>query len=55
MLFLLLGTGAIAQTQERAEAYAQQASDALGLLPNSIARDALQLLCHKVISRTPIK
>jgi len=46
---------AVEQTQQRAEEYAQGAADALGMLPNSAARDALQLLCHKVVSRTPIK
>ncbi|KAL1521033.1 hypothetical protein AB1Y20_022588 [Prymnesium parvum] len=48
-------SGAIKQTQLRAEAYAQEAADALVLLPNSVARDSLQLLCHKVVSRTALK
>ena len=52
---LLERSGAVEATQDRAEAYAQQAADSLNLLPNSDARDALQLLCHKVISRTPLK
>jgi len=46
---------ALQQTQLRAEAYAQAAADAAAALPNSVARDALVLLCHKVVSRTPIK
>ena len=52
---LLERSGAVEATQDRAEAYAQQAADSLNLLPSSDARDALQLLCHKVISRTPLK
>jgi len=54
-LDLIERSDAVGRTQDRAEAYAQEAADALGLLPNSVARDALQLLCHKVASSTPLK
>ena len=50
-----LSQGALAKTQAQAEKYAQEAADALALLPSSAARDALVVLCHKVVSRTPIK
>mmetsp|Transcript_27008 Transcript_27008/g.68733 ORF Transcript_27008/g.68733 Transcript_27008/m.68733 type:complete len:287 (+) Transcript_27008:2-862(+) len=54
-LQILERSGSVEATQARAEAYAQEAADALGLLPSSDSRDALQLLCHKVVSRTPLK
>ena len=47
--------GALDQTQARAEEFAQAAADSLAALPSSATRDALVLLCHKVISGTPIK
>jgi len=48
-------SGALDQTQARAEEFAQAAADSLAALPSSATRDALVLLCHKVISGTPIK
>jgi len=47
--------GAVRKTRELAAEHAQSAADALNILPNSATRDALHILCHKVVTGTPIK
>lgn len=46
---------AIARTRELATDHAQGAVDALQALPNSATRSALLVLCHKVLTGTPLK
>lgn len=46
---------AIKRTQQLASQHAQEAEEALGLLPTSALRDALHVLCHKVLTGVPIK
>jgi len=48
-------SGAVARTQELATEQAQVAVDSLGLLPPSDTRDALRVLCHKVLTGASIK
>jgi len=45
----------VARTQELATEQAQVAVDSLGLLPPSDTRDALRVLCHKVLTGASIK
>jgi geranylgeranyl pyrophosphate synthase len=52
---LLERSGAVSHTLEMAAERAQAAAESLELLPSSAARDALVVLCHRVISSTPIK
>jgi geranylgeranyl pyrophosphate synthase len=52
---MLERAGAVQMTRELAAEHAQVAADALGVLPNSATRDALIILCHKVITGTPLK
>merc|ERR1712113_1318491 len=46
---------AVKRTQQLASQHAQEAEDALDLLPTSATRDALHVLCHKVLTGVPIK
>ena len=46
---------AIAATRGLASEYAQEAADALAVLPSSSTRDALMVLCHKVVTGAPLK
>jgi len=46
---------AIKRTQQLATEHAQEAENALGMLPTSATRDALHVLCHKVLTGVPIK
>uniref|UniRef100_A0A7S4F241 Uncharacterized protein n=1 Tax=Chrysotila carterae TaxID=13221 RepID=A0A7S4F241_CHRCT len=46
---------AVRHTQELAERRAQEAAEALELLPNSATRTALVVLCHKVLAGAPLK
>ena len=46
---------AVQVTRELAAKHAQSAADALNVLPNSATRDALLILCHKVVTGSPIK
>jgi len=52
---LLERSGAVRATRERASRHAQDAADALMVLPNSATRDALMVLCHKVVTGSPLK
>jgi len=52
---LLERSHAVGATLEMAAERAQAAAESLELLPSSAARDALLVLCHRVISSTPIK
>lgn len=47
--------GAVEHTLELAAEKAQSAAEALLVLPQSAERDALTVLCHKVLSGSPIK
>lgn len=46
---------AVERTRALATEYAQDAADALMVLPVSATRDALLVLCHKILSGAPIK
>lgn len=52
---LLERSRAVKHTLRTAAEHAQGAADALEILPSSAARDALRVLCHKVITSSPIK
>ena len=52
---LLERSGAVAKTRELALHHAQEAAEALEALPPSATRDALMVLCHKVVTGVPIK
>lgn len=52
---LLERSKAVSHTLQMASERAQSAQEALLLLPQSSARDALVVLCHRVLSSTPIK
>jgi len=52
---LLERSKAVAHTLRMAAEHAQDAADALDALPSSTARDSLRVLCHKVITSSPIK
>ena len=52
---LLDRSRAIFKTLQMAGEHAQAAADALEVLPSSSARDALYVLCHKVLAGSPIK
>jgi len=52
---LIERAGSIEATRRLAETYAQSAAESLAVLPNSATRDALLVLCHKVVTGTPIK
>ena len=45
----------MSHTLQLAAEHAQSATEVLELLPASAARDALVVLCHRVLSSTPIK
>lgn len=47
--------GAVSATRRLAVDYAQTAAEALQALPNSATRDALAVLCHKVVTGVPLK
>lgn len=52
---LLERSGAIAATRELATRHAQEAADVLEALPSSATRDALKVLCFKVVTGSPLK
>ena len=52
---MLERTDAVRATRQLAAEYAQTAADSLGVLPNSDTREALIVLCHKVVTGAPIK
>jgi geranylgeranyl pyrophosphate synthase len=52
---LLERSNAVEHTLAMAAERAQAAAESLELLPTSAARDALVVLCHRVLSSTPIK
>jgi geranylgeranyl pyrophosphate synthase len=52
---LLERSNAVSHTLQLAAEHAQSATEVLELLPASAARDALVVLCHRVLSSTPIK
>ena len=52
---LLERSGAVAKTRELALHHAQEAAEALEALPPSATRDALMVLCHKVVTGAPLK
>ena len=52
---LLERSGAVAKTRGLALHHAQEAAEALEALPPSATRDALMVLCHKVVTGVPIK
>merc|ERR1740130_579503 len=52
---LLERSNAVEHTLKMAAESAQAAAESLELLPSSAARDALVVLCHRVLSSTPIK
>lgn len=52
---LLEQSGAVQATRVLAQEHAQAAADAIEALPSSPTRDALVVLCHKVVTGSPIK
>ena len=52
---LLEKTNAVRKTREMAAEHAQEAADSLGALPASATRDALLVLCHKILMGAPLK
>jgi len=52
---LLERSAAVSATRHLAAQHAQEAAEALQVLPNSATRDALVVLCHKVVTGSPIK
>ncbi len=52
---MLSRSDAVRKTRELAAEHAQAAADSLGALPNSETRDALLVLCYKILTGSPIK
>ena len=52
---LLERSSAVDATRRLAAEYAEEAAEALEALPNSATRDALAVLCHKVVTGAPLK
>jgi len=52
---LLERSGAVAETRRLAAEHAQTAADAIMALPASATRDALVVLCNKVVTGSPLK
>jgi len=52
---LLERSGAVQATRELAQQHANAAAEAIEALPSSPTRDALVVLCHKVVTGSPIK
>ena len=52
---LLERSSAAQATRQLAEKHAQEAAEAIEVLPASATRDALVVLCHKVVTGSPLK
>ena len=52
---LLEKSGAVQATRDLAEKHAREAAEAIEVLPASATRDALVVLCHKVVTGSPLK
>lgn len=52
---LLERSGAVQATRKLAEKHAKEAAEAIEVLPASATRDALVVLCHKVVTGSPLK
>ena len=52
---LLERSGAVQKTRELAHQHARTAAEAIEALPASATRDALVVLCHKVVTGSPLK
>ena len=48
-------SGAVQATRELAKKHAEEAAEAIEVLPASVTRDALIVLCNKVVTGSPIK